>query len=347
MENPKLSCIIPIYNASRHLKTCLDHILAAGLEQIEIILIDDGSTDGSGDIARTYMEKHPFIRVERQKNAGPSAARNRGLSLSRGEYIAFFDADDYIDPDAFRKMMTLVRQYPEAELWVSDFRRVSDNGCVLDQVYQIDEAEGPIRGREYLRQFLNKRGCVWNVWRYVFKREFLICNGLRFAEGADCAEDLEFIVRALTKAENPAFFHEPYYFYRVNYGETLTRRYDVRRVQHLTAMLQCSVRYLKEQRSDTAQIFLNKIISEFFLNLALLWEVPSEERAQVRGLLRETAWIAKSSDRYGLKLLGIMASGRSINALSWLIYRLKCVKRRIRKARIAYWTALRRGVVAE
>ena len=82
---------------------------------------------------------------------------------------------------------------------MSDFCRVSDCGCVLDKVYQIDDTPEPIQDKKYLQAFLGRGDCVWNVWRYLFQREFLMRGGLCFVEGADCAEDLEFVVRALTK----------------------------------------------------------------------------------------------------------------------------------------------------
>jgi len=335
MGNPMISFVIPVYNGKEYLRNCLDSILAMGLDLFEIVLIDDGSTDGSTEISCAYAEKYPFIRLELQENTGPSAARNRGLDLSCGEYIAFFDADDYISPAALRKTIAQLREYPEAELWVSDFCRVADNGCVLDQVYQIDDTTEPIWAEGYLRQFLRRQDCVWNVWRYLFKREFLVRNRLRFIEGVDCAEDLEFVVRALTKAEKLAFFHNPYYFYRVNYGETLTRRYSAERSGHLTEMLRSSAAYLSGQSTDKAQPFLNKIGLEFILNLSLIWEVPPNERLQTRQSFQEAAWITGLTDRSVLRLLGIAASHGSIDAVSWAFYHLKCVKRRLRKAKAA------------
>lgn len=335
MKNPRLSFIIPVYNVERYLARCLDSILAADLEPIEIVLIDDGSTDGSGEICRAYARKYPFVRLECQDNAGPSAARNRGLDLSRGDYVAFFDGDDYIIPAALHRTAALLREYPDAELWVSDFCRVSDNGCVLDKVYQIDDAPGPIRGKDYLQRFLHRRDCVWNVWRYLFKRDFLVRSELRFIEGIHCAEDLEFVVRALTKAEQPIFFHNPYYLYRVNYRETLTRRYSARRIGHLTGMLQRSAGYLSGQGTGEAQLLLDKIVLEFILNLALIWEVSPSERAQARQSLQQAAWIAGLTGRHKLKLLGIAAAHGGIDALSWVIYRLKCGKRRLRRAKTA------------
>lgn len=344
MKRPALSVIIPIYNAGAYLPGCLDSILAAGIEDAELLLIDDGSTDGSGALCREYAGKHPCIRRINQKNLGPSAARNRGLELAQGEYVAFFDGDDYIAPGALGKTASMLRQYPDAEVWISDFCRVSDGGCILDKVYQIDDTPEPIEGKEYLQRFLSRRDCVWNVWRYVFKREFLTDNGLRFIEGVDCAEDLEFVVRALTKAERPVFFHNPYYFYRVNYGATLTRRYDAKRVSHLTAMLRCSAEYLQKQPPQAAQLLINKIALEFFLNLALLQEVSSEDRENVRKLLQETAWIMGLSDKCALKLVKSAAAGLGVDAVSRMVYCLKRVKRRLRAMKVAAFAASRRGV---
>ena len=339
MKQPALSIIIPVHNAEQYLPGCLDSILAAGLEGAEVLLIDDGSTDRSGALCRKYAENHPYIRQFSQGNLGPSAARNRGLELSCGQYVAFFDADDYVIPAALRKTAALLEKCPGGEIWVSDFCRVSDCGCVLDKVYQIDDTPEPIQDKEYLQAFLGRGDCVWNVWRYLFQREFLMRGGLCFVEGADCAEDLEFVVRALTKVEKPVFFHNPYYFYRVNYGATLTRKYDAKRVEHLTAMLQCSAEYLRKQSSEGAQLLLNKIALEFFLNLALLQEVVPGDRARVRALLQETAWIMGLADKRMLKLLGDAVKGLGVDGVSKTVYCMKRVKRRLRSMKIAVFAA--------
>lgn len=343
MKQPALSIIIPIYNVEKDLPNCLDSILAASLEEAELLLIDDGSTDGSGAVCREYVQKHPCIRQISQKNLGPSAARNRGLELSQGEYVAFFDGDDYISPTAFRETAALLRSCPEVEVWVSDFCRVADNGCILDKVYQIEDRAEPIQRGDYLQRFLSRSDCVWNVWRYLFKREFLVRNELRFAERVDCAEDLEFMVRALTKAEKISFFHNPYYFYRVNYGTTLTRKYDVQRVRHLTTMLQCSAEYLRNQASEAARFLLNKIALEFFLNLALLQEILPADQAYVREMFQETAWVMGLSDSYRLKLLRFVIAQLGVDAVSRVVYSLKQIKRRLRARKVTAFEVTKRG----
>lgn len=331
MENIRLSIIMPVYNTKKYLPASLESILAAGLPSAELILVDDGSADGSLEICRRYAAKLPCIRLICQQQAGPSAARNRGLDAASGEYVIFFDSDDYIRPDAFRKTVSMLDRHPEAECWVSDFCRVAENGYILDRVYQIADTSVPISDCAYLRRFLQAPGCVWNIWRYIFRRDFLLRHGLRFCEQARCAEDLEFIIRVLSTAQRIAFFHNPYYFYRVNYGPTLTRAYTANRVRQLTEMLQLSAHDLRTRKGPSAQLLLDKLVLEYLLNLALLWEVPAAERADVRFLLDASHWLIALPEAWPLKLAGRVVSLLGTAPSAWLLHQLKQVKRRIRK----------------
>lgn len=337
MQQPKLSIIIPLYNAEKYLSTCLDSIIAADIERLELLLIDDGSTDRSGDLCQEYEIKYPYFRYIRQENLGPSAARNRGLQEANGEYIAFFDSDDYVTPTALSETVFLLGQFPDSDLWVSDFCRVADNGCILDRVYQIENREKPIAGKGYLCKFLKVHGCVWNVWRYIFRREFLIKNNLSFMEGINCAEDLEFMVRALIKVNNPYFFHNPYYLYRVNYGATLTRKYTAERIGQLMEMLQCSAEYLKEKNSSSGKLLLNKLFQEYLFNLGLLQEIPMAERFQAEQSFREAAWIASLADQWDLKLFFQIVTLLGIDTSSQITYCMKLMKRKFRGLKTVFY----------
>ncbi len=103
-----ISLVIPIYNTKAYLKDCLDSLLAQTLPDLQIILVDDGSTDGSAAIAQAYAKQDKRIEVYRQTHAGQSAARNLGLTYAKGEYIAFVDADDTIDPDWCQKHLDAI-----------------------------------------------------------------------------------------------------------------------------------------------------------------------------------------------------------------------------------------------
>ena len=104
---PKVSVIIPVYNVEKYLGECLDSVLRQTLEDIEIICVDDGSTDGSAKMLAEYAAKDPRIRIITQANAGLSAARNVGMDAATGKYIYFLDSDDYIKDDAMEKCFSI------------------------------------------------------------------------------------------------------------------------------------------------------------------------------------------------------------------------------------------------
>lgn len=328
-----LSLVIPVFNAAEYLPGCLDDILAASIPDMELLLIDDGSTDGSLEICKSYAASFPNIRVSHQPNHGPSAVRNRGLEESRGEYIAFLDADDHIDSAAFRRAVLLLDTC-DAQLWASDFYRIAANGCILDKVYQIEDTGRPITDPAYMERFLSYGERVWNVWRYIFRRDFLLENNLRFVENVNCAEDLEFMVRALTRVERPAFFHNPYYFYRAHYGDTLTRQYTARRVEQLMRMLCQSAEHLRQLNTACSQLLEDKLVKEYLLNLALCCEVPVRERESAFAACKGAKALLGLAHNGKLRLVSAAVSVLGLRASAWLLYGMKKVKRRIRGKKI-------------
>ena len=105
-KNPLISVIVPVYKVEQFIHRCVDSILNQTYTNLEIILVDDGSPDRCGEICDEYAEKDSRIRVIHQKNGGPSAARNAGLDICTGEYIAFVDSDDYIEPDMLQQLLS-------------------------------------------------------------------------------------------------------------------------------------------------------------------------------------------------------------------------------------------------
>ena len=198
---------------------------------------------------------------------------------------------------------------------------------MLDRVYQIEESDEPLPG-SYKTQFLSAPDCVWNVWRYIFRREYLDADPLRFLEGYSCGEDLEFIVRALMGTENIAFSHEPYYCYRVNYGNTLTRRYSAERVRQLMTMLLTARRGLDD--SEQARLLRQKLAREYILNLSLYAECPQDERNAAYAQLRSASELAENAAGvYKAAATAVKVTG--IRAAAWLLLGMKRVKRRVRR----------------
>lgn len=184
--NPKVSVIVPVFNADKTLNRCLDSLKNQTLREIQIVCIDDGSDDNSATILEAYRQDNRFI-IHHQNNAGVSAARNKGLSLATGEYVAFLDADDYVDPNAYEILFQTAKE-KDAVMVVCDFFRVTDSGRHLeDQRHQAGNPE------DILDNMFS--WSVVAVWNRLIKREMLL--GTVFREDLDFMEDKLFIAALL------------------------------------------------------------------------------------------------------------------------------------------------------
>lgn len=171
-----ISVIVPVYNVAAYLPQCLDSILSQDHEALEVILIDDGSTDGSGEICDRYAAADSRIRVIHRKNGGAAAAKNMGLAIATGEYLSFVDSDDYLEPGAYRFMMEALQE-TGADAGEFSFRDVYRNR----EEEQILYPERRIMtGREYLIRYTESwTGAL--LWNKLYKRRLF--DGVVFEEG--------------------------------------------------------------------------------------------------------------------------------------------------------------------
>ena len=189
---PKVSVIVPIYNVKQYLGDMLDSIEEQKIEELEVLLIDDGSTDGSDEIAKIYATKDRRYRYIRQKNAGVSAARNRGIEEAEGDYLAFYDADDII-PEKALTCMYKAGEGRSADIVIGIMEEKSLGESLL---YMHSVKLSSQRSISPLDK--NLFG-AWSVCNKLFRREFILKNNLRF-ENLKNAEDGVFTFCALQKA---------------------------------------------------------------------------------------------------------------------------------------------------
>lgn len=123
-----LSVIIPVYNVSATLRRCVESVVSQSVDRCEIILVDDGSTDDSGSICDSLAEIHPGIKVMHCENGGLSSARNRGLAVATGDVITFVDSDDYLTPDTYQPLLSLMQEHPECDILEYRVQQVSGVG---------------------------------------------------------------------------------------------------------------------------------------------------------------------------------------------------------------------------
>lgn len=202
MGQIKVSVIIPVYNAEEYLRQCLDSVMGQTLREIEILCVDDGSEDKSGEILREYQAKDKRIRILKQKNAGAGAARNRGLKQARGEYLSFLDADDFFEEDMLKAAYEKAKA-SRAQIIVfgSDWYRED-----LRQFQSVSwtirkEALPPYRPMNYqtFTENVFKVFVGW-AWDKLFERSFVTENELEFQEQRT-SNDLLFVFSAIVLAE--------------------------------------------------------------------------------------------------------------------------------------------------
>lgn len=203
-----ISVIVPVYNSAPYLKHCLNSILAQTYHNLEIICIDDGSTDGSLDILREFEEKDSRIQVLSQKNAGVSAARNAGLNRARGSYITFVDSDDGLDADMYEVLLSLAQKH-RADISHCGYKKVYLNGATKDiQGTGILLAQ---TGEEAVASLLNGQYFVGSPCNKLYKAELL--SEVQFDSSIKINEDVLFNAQIFQKADRIVFWDVPKYHY--------------------------------------------------------------------------------------------------------------------------------------
>ncbi len=213
----KVSIVIPVFNTGQYLEVCLDSIIAQSFKKIEVICIDDGSTDElTTEILNRYSDQDARIRVFRQPNSGPATGRNLGLRNARGEYVAFVDSDDYISPDYIRNL------YESAQRNGSDI-------VVASQILLVNEDNPPVEKKSGFELFqkLDSRQLAAHAilttgvsCNKLYKKNFLLRNGIRYLDGMRCqSEDNYFTIMAMVVGhENVSVATNAVYYYRQHGG---------------------------------------------------------------------------------------------------------------------------------
>lgn len=215
----KISIIIPVYNTAFYLETCLKSLITQTLEEIEIICVNDGSTDNSAEILEEYARLDSRITVINQENNGQSSARNKGIDAAKGEYIGFLDSDDWASPDMFEKLYKNAQKYDSqiSMCSIAMFNEKTGETTRNDAYMSLDLFGEDFKNRSFhpneTFDFIF-RICV-TPWNKIYKRDFLLQNKLKFVENLNF-EDNVFFLDAYTSATKISLIDEPLVTYRQN-----------------------------------------------------------------------------------------------------------------------------------
>lgn len=208
----KISVIIPVYNVEPFLTACLDSVLAQTHRDLEVILINDGSTDASGGICDRYAAEDHRIRVIHQENGGVSKARNRGLELATGELISFIDSDDTLEPEMYELLVRCMEEYH------ADISHCGYKHLVRDEIRLVHDTRQirPQTREEALSCFVSGVLFGGGLWNKLFRRNLL--EGLSFREDLKNNEDILFNFEAFSRADRSVFADYALYNYVARFG---------------------------------------------------------------------------------------------------------------------------------
>ena len=214
LNKPKVSILVPVYNSQKYLRECLDSVVNHTLKEIQIICIDDGSTDSSPDILAEYASKDDRIEIITKENSGYGASMNRGLDAARGEYIGIVESDDFAEPDMFQKYYTIAAR-----------KRLD---IVKSNYFEHSSGQGDNKIREY-----GRRAMLWGtfdpsarpnvilfnplIWSAIYRRQMLEDSNIRFLETPGASyQDSSFVHRCWFAADVVKFLPSAYLHYRVD-----------------------------------------------------------------------------------------------------------------------------------
>lgn len=208
---PMVSIIVPIYNAEQYLRRCVDSILNQEYTDFELLLVNDGSTDASGDICEEYGDQDPRVIVIQKENTGVSDSRNRALDRAQGKYLQFLDSDDWITPDATRLFVRAAEEYG-CDMVISDFYRVV--GERLSTKGDIEE-EGVLTREEFAAHMMeNPADFYYGVlWNKLYRRDIVEEHNLRMDTDINWCEDFMFNLEYIRYAKVFYALHAPIYYY--------------------------------------------------------------------------------------------------------------------------------------
>lgn len=230
----EVSIIVPVYNVEKYLSKCLDSIYGQAFKDFEVIIVNDGSTDGSLAIAQEYFEKYKDnTKLISQKNGGLSAARNTGLGVASGKYILFVDTDDTINVVMLEKMYSLAEEN-DSDLVMCAFRSVDEDGKELSKHYENALKCGEKYNLASKKELLLCQNAAWNK---LYKRSVIQDNNLSFTEGV-WYEDLRFTKKYMFYAQNVVYTDELLYNYLIRQGSIMNSMADGRNTQIIDAFVE-------------------------------------------------------------------------------------------------------------
>ncbi len=287
IEEPLISVIIPVYNVEKYLERCLKSVLRQTYSNLEILLIDDGSTDCSGEICDIYQKKDVRIKVYHKKNGGLSSARNLGLILCKGDYVGFVDSDDWIHSEMYETLLKLI-QKGNYDISVCGITRIVSEQENVNQPDRITEEV--ISGRDFQKKILKVGTQESNQYAVnkLYKRT--VANNIKYPEGLT-DEDVEGTFYAMISASKIIITNWIGYFYYINPQSITRRRFSQKNFDFFIIcehLIELSMMYCDKEIQRYAKIFRKRADFSILCRMALWADLSNQDLlGKKRDILKE------------------------------------------------------------
>lgn len=314
---PKVSIVVPVYNVEKYLPQCLDSLINQTLKEIEIILVNDGSTDASENICNLYAKKDNRIKVYKKTNGGLSDARNYGLSKVNANVVGFVDSDDYVDADMFHALLKVKEKY-DAEIAVCGIKMCTNN----NEVFNIRAVEKEmVLGRyDALEELLKSKRISNSVCNKIFDVDVL--DGIRFPVNK-LYEDEYVTYRVFDKANTVALTNQTFYFYRSTPDSITHKKFSEQEFDRIYAS-QEKIKYIGKKYPDLVEHAQRYLVYDCVMSLSKMTKYKKEYNCLTRDNIRKNLICFLRGDySKGTKLFATVASLSPTVAIK--LYNL-CVK---------------------
>ena len=311
-----ISVIIPVYNAEKYLSRCLESVCNQTYQNLEIILIDDGSTDASGELCDCFATYDNRIHIIHKNNNGVSAARNNGLTFCAGDYISFVDADDFIVPEMVETLLQALTEF-NADISACGFKQEMEPGKF--EINWEKEGTTEINGIEQISCLLSNRFFTCSIWGKLYRKESIA--SIRFNTNYSYYEDYLFLYELMKGTQKTVFVSTPLYYYCNNVDSAARKPFNRKKldIETVCRNVYCDI---KQNYPALAAIAGKEYMRINLFCCAMLADKKNEYRIEIKRLRRN---VKQLLPRY---LLSDAALGYKLNAVFislsmrlWNLYR--------------------------
>ena len=296
----KISVIVPVYNCEDKIKRCVESIIAQGIKELEIILVNDGSTDNSAEVCNRIMQSEPGVKVIHQSNVGVSMARNSGIKKAVGKYVTFVDADDYLteNPIYEKAINILEKENVEVVSWLWQYEQGGKYVVSQEKIKNIPY--GKVNGKSFLNILYEgnyANGMVVAVWNKLYKRELIENEYFKYRYN----EDDDWSIRVLSKASRIYSLDEFGYVYTENINSLTHQKFSGKEYNMLTILKEREALVNENEflRAETLKLYCNLYIEYYYK--AVQYGVPAHNDVKTYNHFRKNKEIdLKSRIRFDI-----------------------------------------------